>query len=172
MSVTIEPEDDNPPPPPPTATTTTTTSITTTATTVTTTPTKPKPRPSTSTPSKPPPDARVTEASLWATQFRLAHPKTRAAPSSLRAYYLWHANAELSPAEVAVLLRDPPLQTSTVLSYILDAIRLGRVPFEKRRLRDEVLGLLDEEVLSGWRYEGVVRACEEGEAARGVQEGV
>jgi hypothetical protein len=62
---------------------------------------------------------------------------------------------------VAALLRDPPLQTTTVVSYILDAIRLGKLPFEKGRLREEVLGLLGEEVLSGGRYDGVVRACEE-----------
>ncbi|KAL2263605.1 hypothetical protein VTK26DRAFT_6072 [Humicola hyalothermophila] len=185
MSVTLEPEDDNPPSPPSPATgpaPTTETAIATTTATTTTSPsteTKNKHRTSTiatttttASPSpKPPTDARVVEASLWAAQFRLAHPKTRAAPCSLRAYYLWHHHqhhhhhhgAGLPPTEVAALLRDPPLQPSTVATYILDAIRLGRLPFERRRLRDEVLGLMDEAVLAGWRYEAVVRACEERE---------
>ncbi|KAL2025065.1 hypothetical protein VTK56DRAFT_67 [Thermocarpiscus australiensis] len=111
-------------------------------------------------------DARVTEATLWAAQFRLAHPKTRAAPSSLRAYYLWHKNEGLGPAEIAALLRDPPLQTATVLSYILEAVRLARLPFEKRRLREEVLALVPPDLLRA-RYKSVLKACEAKEEEEG-----
>lgn len=107
-------------------------------------------------------DPRVEEASVWATQFRLAHPKACVARSSLRAYYLWHRNPDLGPADVAALLRDPPLQTATVVNYILEGIRLaGRdvLPFDGRRLKGEVLGLVPAELLAG-RYKRLARACE------------
>ncbi|KAK0727298.1 hypothetical protein B0T26DRAFT_636897 [Lasiosphaeria miniovina] len=106
-----------------------------------------------------PKDARLAEAELWASQYRLANPKARAAPSSLRAYYVWRKNADLTPEQTAAVLRDPPLQFSTVTSYITDAIRLEKLPYDKARLRNEVLDRLPKESLGSWRLRALVQAC-------------
>ncbi|KAK3365961.1 exonuclease-like protein [Lasiosphaeria ovina] len=106
-----------------------------------------------------PKDARLAEAELWTSQYRLANPKARAAPSSLRAYYVWRKNAGLTPEQTAAVLRDPPLQFSTVTSYITDAIRLEKLPYDKARLRNEVLDRLPKESLASWRLRGLVQAC-------------
>jgi hypothetical protein len=76
----------------------------------------------------------------------------------LRCYYLWYHNPELSLTDIAGLLREVPLQTTTVVNYILEAARLEKLPFEKERLR-AVLGELPKEVVSG-RYRILSRACE------------
>ena len=39
----------------------------------------------------------------------------------------------------AALLRDPPLQTVTVVSYILDTIVSENMPYDKIRLKEEVI---------------------------------
>jgi len=75
---------------------------------------------------------------------------------------LWHANHDLDPPALARLLRDPPLQTATVVCYILDAIRLGKLPYQKGRLRTEVLGLVPKQLLH-LRYRSLVKACEDGQ---------
>src|SRR6266536_786012 len=59
----------------------------------------------------------------------------RATFANLRTYFLWSFNPELSLGEIAALLRDPPLQTRTVASYILEAIKLEELPYEHDRLR-------------------------------------
>jgi exonuclease 3'-5' domain-containing protein 2 len=51
-----------------------------------------------------------------------------------------------------------PLQTTTVVNYILEAARAEKLPFEKDRLR-AVLGELPKEVVAG-RYKTLIRACE------------
>lgn len=110
-------------------------------------------------------DRRVEEATAWALDFRRTNPKMRTAPSSLRAYYLWMKDG-LTPVEVAELLRDPPLQISTVVTYILDGIRLGGkrllMPFDKKRLKQEVLPLFPAELLAG-RYKNMLKLCRERE---------
>ncbi|KXX73055.1 Werner syndrome ATP-dependent helicase [Madurella mycetomatis] len=126
----------------------------------------PRPAPKTTTRSRPKKeDRRVEEATAWAMDFRRTNPKMRAAPSSLRAYYLWMKDG-LTPAEVAELLRDPPLQISTVVTYILDGIRLGGkrllMPFDKKRLKQEVLPLFPAELLAG-RYKNMLKLCRERE---------
>lgn len=60
----------------------------------------------------------------------------RATFANLRTYFLWSQNPELSLEEIAVLLRDPPLQTRTVASYILEAVKLEELPYEQGRLKD------------------------------------
>jgi hypothetical protein len=72
--------------------------------------------------------------------------------SSLRAYYIWHANADLQPEAVAKLLRDPPLKTNTVITYILDAIVAEKLPYDKSRLNQEVLCLLQPKALGLPKY--------------------
>ncbi|KAK3944204.1 putative Werner syndrome helicase [Diplogelasinospora grovesii] len=120
--------------------------------------------PASKTPKKddtPPKDARVTEAEVWAAQYRVSHPKTRAAAYILRAYYLWHNNKNLNPEAIAGLLRDPPLQTNTVVNYIMEAIRLERenLPFEKARMKTDVLDKLPKEIVSS-RYKTLYQLCQ------------
>ncbi|ATY59870.1 3 -5 exonuclease helicase (Wrn) [Cordyceps militaris] len=107
-------------------------------------------------------DARVKAAEAELAQLRAAHPgrRLRATPSSLRAFYVWQANDDLTPADVARLLRDPPLQTSTVLGYIMDAILAEKLAFPKQRLQTQVLSLLHPTLANG-KYRAVVKQCEQ-----------
>lgn len=41
--------------------------------------------------------------------------------------------------EAAALLRDPPLLNATVATYVLDALRAEKLPFEKERLAALIL---------------------------------
>ncbi|CAK7273027.1 hypothetical protein SEPCBS119000_005435 [Sporothrix epigloea] len=88
-------------------------------------------------------DTRITAAEEWLTSFsttvKAAGRTAHARPASLRAYYLWHTDATLKPGVLAALLRNPPLQKSTVISYILDAVKLEALPYAKTRLREELL---------------------------------
>ena len=79
----------------------------------------------------------VIEAEHWLKQWHASLPqnyKPRATPALMRAYSLWYHQAK-DVQEAAILLRKPPLQLSTVSSYILEAIRIEKLPFEKERLR-------------------------------------
>lgn len=98
-------------------------------------------------PTKPP---EVLAANVWVSEWKHALPasyKARAAPAQLRAYALWHHQAIDVPA-AAGLLRDPPLLTTTVSGYILEAIRIEKLPFDQKRLGD-VLGYVSESVDRG-----------------------
>ena len=112
-------------------------------------------------PSTQPKDPLVLVAESASSSYRNTHPNNRATPSSLRAYFVWYENPGLSLAEIAALLREVPLQTSTVMNYILEAIRLEKLPYEKERLR-EVLGRLPEGVVRG-RYRALGKAVTEKE---------
>jgi hypothetical protein len=107
----------------------------------------------------PPKDPRVVAAEKWLADYRACKPQVRAAPSAIRAYRIWYTSADLPPQELAKILRQPPLQTNTVVGYILDAIRLERVPFDRARLRDEVLALVPEDVRV-WRYKSLLQLVE------------
>ena len=115
-------------------------------------------------------DERIAAAESWLADYRACRPQVRAAPSALRAYRIWRANSDLNPGDVAALLRQPPLQTNTVVSYILEAIRLEKLPFESDRLQDEVLSLLPKEALAG-RYRGIVSLVEQAERAKSMARG-
>ncbi|KAM7208729.1 putative Werner syndrome helicase [Naviculisporaceae sp. PSN 640] len=124
------------------------TSITTTTTTTKPIPTPPKDK-----------DKRILTAEALATEYRStkplpagAKPNSYAKQSQLRAYFLWRDNADLGPKEIAELLRNPPLQTSTVLGYILETIRLEKMSYDRKRLREDLLGCVAKEVLAGSRY--------------------
>ncbi|KAK5656302.1 hypothetical protein OQA88_4682 [Cercophora sp. LCS_1] len=132
-----------------------TTVTTTTTTTVRRAPVAPKRK------QTQPQDARVAEAELWAKQHCLEHKNAKTAPYALRAYYLWHKNGDLVPEEIAVLLRDPPLATSTVVNYITNSIGADKLPFDKRRLREEVLEKFPKTLLGRGRLKDLVRACRE-----------
>lgn len=85
-------------------------------------------------------DARILVAEGAAWTYR-TNKKTAvlARPSALRAYYIWHNNEDLEPRDIAHLLRDPPLQTNTVVSYILDCLVKEKLPYDAARLTTELL---------------------------------
>ncbi|KOS19024.1 Exonuclease 3'-5' domain-containing protein 2 [Escovopsis weberi] len=84
-------------------------------------------------------DPRVLAADLKLEQYRSSRASVTTRPSSLRAYYLWADEDALTPESIASLLRDPPLQTSTVAKYILDAMSSEKLPFDAARARRELL---------------------------------
>lgn len=93
----------------------------------------------------------VKEADAWATQHRAqvpGSPAYRATPASLRAYALWHGR-RIPIMEVASMLRTPPLKTSTVAQYVLEAVTRESLPFEGRRVR-EALRMVPSN--AHWRY--------------------
>lgn len=107
-------------------------------------------------------DSRVLAAEKKASEYRAAKVSMSAQPAALRAYYIWYGNADLKPDDVAKILRDPPLKTNTVVSYILDAIVSEKMAYDRLRLKTEVLSLLDESVRVSSRYGELVRSCDKG----------
>ena len=106
--------------------------------------------------SKPP---AVATADIWVAEYRisrLSDSKTKATPAFLRAYSLWH-HQEVEVLEAAKLLRDPPLQSSTVCCYILEAVRIEKLPFVVERLRNV---LKQVEGTSGRRYQALKKLVE------------
>jgi exonuclease 3'-5' domain-containing protein 2 len=100
-----------------------------------------------------PTDPRVETAEAWVTAFKAEnHPADLETQRSagyatayeLRAYHLWHANKDLSPADVAKLLRTPPLKMATVANYIWCAVKKERLPVDQVRYNKEVVELLPE----------------------------
>lgn len=60
-------------------------------------------------------------------------PNGRIAPQALRAYSLWHEQG-LSISKAASVLRKPPIHDWTVITYVCDAISIGKLNFEPRRV--------------------------------------
>jgi hypothetical protein len=90
-----------------------------------------------------PKDSRIIAAEKKVQERRAAKSQIfKVTTSALRTYFLWHDNEDLPPESIAKLLRTPPLQTNTVVSYIMDAVVVDHMPFSKSRLRSEVLVLL------------------------------
>lgn len=88
----------------------------------------------------------------WHTKRSPTH-KCLVMPSKLRAYSLWHEQ-QIDVSAAAALLRDPPLKKATVAAYVLDAIRLERLPFEKER----IMPLVECLHLSGrYKYEAFLK---------------
>ncbi|RBQ77584.1 hypothetical protein FVER14953_05166 [Fusarium verticillioides] len=111
-------------------------------------------------------DPRILAAEKHAQQYRsTTRPKSTPPLSSLRTYYMWYDNQDLTPVDVATLLRTPPLKTNTVVSYILDAIISEGLPYSKSRLRTEVLVHLAPQSLVSARYRALVDASQESEEA-------
>lgn len=83
---------------------------------------------------------QLSAANRWVAQWRSTlspNYKPRALTCQLRAYALWH-NQLHSIATAAAILRDPPLQKSTVASYVLEALKSEKLPFEVTRLIEVV----------------------------------
>ncbi|PNP54931.1 hypothetical protein THARTR1_04620 [Trichoderma harzianum] len=80
-------------------------------------------------------------------------------PVRIRAYYIWYRNEDLCPAEIAALLRDPPLLTSTVAAYIVDAIQTEKFPYPLVRLHKEVVCHIDLEKPYMYKYKSFCEEC-------------
>ena len=79
-----------------------------------------------------------------------APSRIRATVTHLRAYHMWYYQ-KLSIDRTTQILRDPPLSSNTVASYILQAITLERLEYEQESLRD-VLMVMPSGVRKGrWR---------------------
>ncbi|KAK4229841.1 putative Werner syndrome helicase [Podospora fimiseda] len=119
--------------------------------------------------SKPPPktkkplDPRIDEASLWASQYRIANPEPAIPPACLRSYYTWHKNPDLDPAAIAALLRDPPLQTMTVVMYIAEVLCKTKLPCDVGRIRKEILPWFKGQFIGtrGKRHLSLIKLCED-----------
>jgi exonuclease 3'-5' domain-containing protein 2 len=114
----------------------------------------------------PPKPQSLVDAESWALAHRASNPSTSPSSntfstvnfSALRVYALWYHNSSLSIAEIASMLRDPPLRNSTVAAYILDSVRLEKLPFEKKRLRKVLQVIPDSRGM--WRYKGLWKLVE------------
>ncbi|KAI1867989.1 uncharacterized protein JN550_006796 [Neoarthrinium moseri] len=98
-----------------------------------------------------PKDPRVEAADAWVAAFKLENQPadvdtkktgTHASSYELRAYHLWHANKDMSIQQVAQLLRNPPLKTTTVANYVWRAVQRERLPVQRLRYEREVVQLL------------------------------
>lgn len=101
----------------------------------------------------------VSAANSWVAQWRSTLSpdyKPRAFTYQLRAYALWHEQQH-AITTTAALLRDPPLQLATVATYIMEAVRAERLPFEFTRLM-EVTKYLPVSALT--RYRGFLKRCD------------
>jgi hypothetical protein len=108
-------------------------------------------------------DPRIIAAESQTAQYRNKVHVLRAPTSSLRTYFLWYNNEGLTPESIAALLRTPPLKTNTVVSYILEVIIAEKLPYQKTRLRNEVLAHLAPQALSGVRYRALAEDAQESE---------
>lgn len=94
-----------------------------------------------------PKDPRITDAEAWLVEYKEGRAgNLKASPAALRAYHIWHANAGLDAEAIARLLRDPPLQTTTVAGYILSSIHLEKLPYHETRMKTEVMNRLPADV--------------------------
>lgn len=106
----------------------------------------------------PPKDHRIVAAETWLMEYKATRSdgKTKAGAAALRAYFIWHANDDLSVDSIARLLRDPPLQLLTVCGYILEAVKVEKLAYDRVRLR-QVLDLYPPDVAQR-RFPRLVRA--------------
>ncbi|PTB67997.1 ribonuclease H-like protein [Trichoderma citrinoviride] len=107
-------------------------------------------------------DARIIEAEVRMREYRSSKgTKLETTAVRLRAYYIWHRNEDLCPADIAALLRDPPLLTTTVASYVVDAIQAEKLPYPAIRLHKEVMSYIDLTKPYMYKYSTLVRECTE-----------
>ncbi|KAF1914983.1 ribonuclease H-like domain-containing protein [Ampelomyces quisqualis] len=77
--------------------------------------------------------------------------RIRATVPHLRAYHMWHVQ-ELSLDTISGHLRDPPLAHSTVTGYILQAISLECLEYDKDAMRDIMAELPKGLKLGRWKW--------------------
>lgn len=111
----------------------------------------------TTTPRGPIPSSpEAATAENWLTAYRSQPLNQMTTPANLRAYHLWHYQQKSVP-EIAAMLRETPLSTQTVASYVMQALKEAKLPFDSERMT-EVLELLPSSVR--WRYSSVLRRAE------------
>lgn len=87
-----------------------------------------------------PPSAEIFQANDWVEQYHQSRESTAsnrknlARPAELRAYALWHEQ-DLDVPVIAGLLRQPPLQKSTVVNYIGKAVQFEKLPYKQERIK-------------------------------------
>lgn len=102
-------------------------------------------------------DPRILQAEIKGAAYRVSKKSAiHAGPSALRAYYLWHGNPDLTPKAIASLLRDPPLQTNTVITYVLDTISSEKLPYDVDRAKQELFGTMN---FIPTRYAHIAQSC-------------
>lgn len=108
-----------------------------------------------------PKSAEYLRAEAWVEEWLMGRPELRkplASASQLRAYALWHVQS-LSLEDVGAHLRDVPLATSTVSSYVLTAILSEGLPFNVVRIK-EPLSKLPHYVVQT-RYKSILKRMKE-----------
>ncbi|KAG9242084.1 hypothetical protein BJ878DRAFT_189630 [Calycina marina] len=100
----------------------------------------------------------VVAAAAEAKNYQAINHQNRASPPSLRCYFIWQQSPLLSVNEIAALLRDPPLASSTVATYIADAVSREKFSFDKERMRS-VLEVMHSRAVS-MRYSALARDCD------------
>ncbi|KAH0495234.1 hypothetical protein TgHK011_008799 [Trichoderma gracile] len=107
-------------------------------------------------------DARIIKAEAQMIEYRSSKGnKLETTAARLRAYYIWHQNEDLCPADIAALLRDPPLLTTTVVGYVIDAIQAENLPYPAIRMHKEIVSLIDLTKPYMYKYSTLVRECTE-----------
>lgn len=88
-----------------------------------------------------PTDPRILAAEAWILEYKSKQQEhgIKSLNAKLRAYSLWHANEDLNPEAIGKMLRIQPL---TAVSYILDAVMQAKLPYDKVRMKAEVMSLL------------------------------
>lgn len=77
--------------------------------------------------------------------------RIRATIPHLRAYHMWH-HQELAVEKIAEHLREPPLSLSTVQGYILQAITMEKLDYNKDLLKDVVVAMPISQRKGRWRW--------------------
>ncbi|KAF3062717.1 hypothetical protein CFAM422_010747 [Trichoderma lentiforme] len=120
-------------------------------------------------------DARVIAAEAEMKAYNEAYTAANSTwpvttPVRIRAYYIWYRNEDLCPADIAALLRDPPLLTSTVAAYIVDAIQTEKFPYPLGRLHKEVVCHIDLEKPYMLKYKSFCEDCSQAVKLNGDNE--
>ena len=121
--------------------------------------TQPYPAPHTTKQSESSQSPEYNHATTWARTYiaNTIPSPTSPAPSHiratiphLRAYNMWHHQG-LSLGEIAKHLRDPPLSESTVGSYVLQAITLEKMEYDREAVKGVLMGMPEASRKGRWR---------------------
>ncbi|KAF3006026.1 hypothetical protein E8E13_010678 [Curvularia kusanoi] len=100
-----------------------------------------------------------TQATTWAQTYlasTIPSPSSRtpshirATIPHLRAYNMWHYQ-KLPLDTIARLLRDPPLSETTVAGYVLQAITLEKMEYDRAEVRELLMGMSEVLRRGKWR---------------------
>ncbi|KAA8913513.1 ribonuclease H-like domain-containing protein [Sphaerosporella brunnea] len=99
--------------------------------------------------------AQINMAGEWMTTYTSKFtdgPGPSLSKPQIRAYALWH-HGVLDIGDIARIWRDPPLKESTVATYVLEAVMIGRLPCDVQRLKS-AHGLISAQLKD--RYRGLL----------------